>query len=49
VSHIDTFVVLCSDPQEAFCDVLQRSHHVHIMAAMKKAMKAAAKARRRND
>ena len=41
VSQTDTLVVLCSDPQQAFCDVLRHSHPLHSMAAMKKAaMKA---------
>ena len=44
VSQTDTLVVLCSDPQQAFCDVLRHSHPLHSMAAMKKAaMKATRK------
>ena len=44
MSQTDTWVVLCSDPHQAFCDVLRHSHPLHSMAAMKKAMKAAMKA-----
>ncbi len=47
MSQTDTLVVLCSDPQQAFCDVPRHSHPSHIMAAMKKAMKAAMKATHR--